>query len=72
MTSIVDSEAQFDIRLEQVRVPIALRQALKNSDVSTISALAYAHGQPFFPVRRLHGFRQVVPQVCTVLAGNEL
>lgn len=46
MTSIVDSEAQFDLRLEQVRVPVALRQALKNSGVSTISALAYAYGQP--------------------------
>ena len=46
MTSIVDSEAQFDLRLEQVRVPAALRQALKNSGVSTISALAYAYGQP--------------------------
>lgn len=46
MTSIVDSEAQFDLRLEQVRVPVALRQALKNSGVSTISAVAYAYGQP--------------------------
>lgn len=46
MTSIVDSEAQFDPRLEQVRVPVARRQALKNSGVNTTSALAYAYGQP--------------------------
>jgi len=46
MTSIVDSEAQFDLRMEQVRLPVVLRQALKNSGVNTISALAYSYGQP--------------------------
>ena len=46
MTSIVDSEAQFDLRLEQTNVPQALRTALKNSGVNTISSLAYAYGQP--------------------------
>ena len=29
MTSIVDSEAQFDLRLDQVNVPAPLRVALK-------------------------------------------
>ena len=46
MTSIVDSEAQFDLCMEQVRLPVILRQALKNSGVNTISALAYSYGQP--------------------------
>ena len=46
MASIVDSEAQFELRMEQVRLPTALRLALKNSGVCTISALAYAYGQP--------------------------
>lgn len=46
MTSIVDSEAQFELRMEQVRLPTTLQQALKNSGVNTISALAYAYGQP--------------------------
>ena len=46
MASIVDSEAQFELRMEQVRLPAALRLALKNSGVCTISALAYAYGQP--------------------------
>ena len=50
MTSIVDSEAQFDLRLDQVGVPQALRIALKNSGVSTISSLAYAYGQPGQPI----------------------
>ena len=45
MASIVDSEAQFELRMEQVRLPTALRLALKNSGVCTISALAYAYGQ---------------------------
>ena len=50
MTSIVDSEAQFNLRLEQVRVPQTLQVALKNSGVTTISSLAYAHGQPGQPI----------------------
>ena len=50
MTSFVDSEAQFDLRLEQVNVPSALRTSLKNSGVNTISSLAYAHGQPGQPI----------------------
>ena len=50
MTSIVDSEAQFDLRLDQVRLPAALRVALKRAGVSTISALAYAFGQPGQPI----------------------
>ena len=73
MTSIVDSEAQFDLRLDQVRVPPALKLALKNAGVSTISALAYAFGQPGQPinadefqawVRRLEpGLQSVVQQL---------
>lgn len=50
MASIVDSEAQFDLRLEQVKVPEQLQRALRNAGVSTISALAYAHGQPGQPI----------------------
>lgn len=50
MTSLVDSEAQFDLRLEQVRVPQALRIALRNSGITTTSSLAYAHGQPGQPI----------------------
>ena len=50
MTSIVDSEAQFDLRMEQVKLPTTLRLALKNAGVTTISALAYAHQQPGQPI----------------------
>ena len=50
MTSLVDSEAQFNLRLEQVRVPQPLRIALRNSGITTISSLAYAHGQPGQPI----------------------
>ena len=50
MTSIVDSEAQFDLRLDQVKVPDALKLALRNSGITTISTLAYAHGQPGQPI----------------------
>eukprot|EP00435_Cladocopium_sp_Y103_P070278 s38_g35.t1 len=50
MTSIVDSEAQFDQRLEQVRVPGLLQRALKNAGITTISTLAYSFGQPGQPI----------------------
>ena len=50
MASIIDSEAQFDLRLDQVRVPQTLQLALKNSGVTTISSLAFAHGQPGQPI----------------------
>ena len=50
MTSIVDSEAQFDLRMDQVKLPEPLQRALRNAGVGTISALAYAHGQPGQPI----------------------
>ena len=50
MSSIVDSEAQFDLRLEQVNVPASLRVSVKNAGIHTIAALAYAHGQPGQPI----------------------
>ena len=50
MTSIVDSEAQFDLRMDQVRLPEQLQRALRTAGVCTISALAYAHGQPGQPI----------------------
>eukprot|EP00435_Cladocopium_sp_Y103_P002792 s5825_g1.t1 len=50
MVSIVDSEAQFDLRLNQVKVPLQLQRALKGAGVTTISSLAYAFGQPGQPI----------------------
>eukprot|EP00435_Cladocopium_sp_Y103_P065691 s1270_g27.t1 len=50
MVSIVDSEAQFEQRLNQVKVPVQLQRALKNAGVVTISSLAYAFGQPGQPI----------------------
>ena len=50
MSSIVDSEAQFDLRLEQVNVPEPVRVAVKNAGIHTIASLAYAHGQPGQPI----------------------
>eukprot|EP00435_Cladocopium_sp_Y103_P045636 s2855_g13.t1 len=50
MVSIVDSEAQFDLRLNQVKVPLLLQRALKGAGVSTIPSLAYAFGQPGQPI----------------------
>ena len=50
MTSIVDSEAQFDLRLEQVNVPAVLKAAVKAAGITTIASLAYAFGQPGQPI----------------------
>eukprot|EP00435_Cladocopium_sp_Y103_P046499 s2235_g13.t1 len=50
MVSIVDSEAQFDQRLNQVKVPALLQRALKAAGVNTIPSLAYAFGQPGQPI----------------------
>lgn len=50
MASIVDSEAQFDLRMDQVKIPGGLQAALKAAGVTTVSALAYAHGQPGQPI----------------------
>eukprot|EP00435_Cladocopium_sp_Y103_P047005 s2541_g13.t1 len=50
MTSIVDPEAQFDLRLEQVNVPPPLRVAIKNAGINSIASLAYSHGQPGQPI----------------------
>ena len=50
MSSIVDSEAQFDLRLEQVNVPEPVRVAVKNAGIHTIASLAYALGQPGQPI----------------------
>ena len=50
MASIVDSEAQFDLRLEQVNVPHSLQVAIKNAGINTIASLAYGHGQPGQPI----------------------
>eukprot|EP00435_Cladocopium_sp_Y103_P038397 s405_g10.t1 len=50
MVSIVDSEAQFDQRLNQVNVPVQLQRALKAAGVTTISSLAYSFGQPGQPI----------------------
>ena len=62
MTSTVDSEAQFDLRLDQVNVPTPLRVALKNSGVNTISSLAYSFGQPGQPISN-EEFTQWVKQL---------
>lgn len=50
MTSIVDSEPQFKLRLQQTNVPEALQRALASSGISTIAGLAYAYGQPGQPI----------------------
>lgn len=48
--SIVDSEAQSDLRMDQIKLPTGLQTALKNAGVVTISALACAYGQPGQPI----------------------
>lgn len=63
MAPIVDSEAQFELRMEQVRLPAALRLALRNSGVCTISALAYAYGQPGQQIIALDDFQAWVRQL---------
>ena len=50
MVSIVDSEAQFNARLEQTRVPPEQRRALKASGITTIASYAYSFGQPGQPI----------------------
>eukprot|EP00435_Cladocopium_sp_Y103_P065861 s702_g27.t3 len=50
MVSIVDSEAELEQRLNQVKVPVQLQRALRNAGVVTISSLAYAFGQPGQPI----------------------
>lgn len=50
MVSLVDSEAQFQARLEQTRVPEAQRTALTNAGITTIAGFAYSFGQPGQPI----------------------
>ncbi|CAK9021049.1 unnamed protein product, partial [Durusdinium trenchii] len=46
MALLVDSEAQFLLRLEQCKVPASLAAALRLAGITTISSLAYSYGQP--------------------------
>ena len=46
MALLVDSEAQFDKRLTERRVPESLSRALKASGISTLASLSYAFNQP--------------------------
>ena len=63
MTSIVDSEAQFDLRLDQVRLPAALRVALKRAGVSTISALHTRLDSPVSPSMQMSFKRGFEPWI---------
>lgn len=50
MSSLLDSEAQFDHRLTECAVPQAIRNALKAHDIRTLAALSYSYGQPGQPI----------------------
>eukprot|EP00438_Fugacium_kawagutii_P023705 Skav228032 [mRNA] locus=scaffold1188:3261:4511:+ [translate_table: standard] len=63
MVSLVDSEAQFQARLDQTRVPQAQRVALRTAGITTIAGFAYAYGQPGQPIDN-DGFAAWVNAIC--------
>ena len=46
MSSFADSNAQFEQRLSDCKVPASLKTALEAAGINTISTLAYSFGQP--------------------------
>lgn len=46
MASILDSEAQFDLRSNECKVPQNIATALKAHDIKTLASLSYCIGQP--------------------------
>ena len=46
MASILDSEAQFDLRSNECKVPQNIATALKANDIKTLASLSYCIGQP--------------------------
>ena len=50
MTSVIDSEAQFNTRLLELGLPAQTVTAIQNHGVRTLSQLAFAVGQPGQPL----------------------
>ena len=50
MTSLLDSEAQFDHRLEECAVPENIKAALRVNGITSLASLSYAVGQPGQPI----------------------
>ena len=46
MALLLDSEAQFDLRIAECKVPDTLRDALKGNGINTLTTLSYSFGQP--------------------------
>ncbi|CAK9028187.1 Uncharacterized protein SCF082_LOCUS18247 [Durusdinium trenchii] len=46
MALLLDSEAQFDLRIAECKVPDTLRDALKGNGIDTLATLSYSFGQP--------------------------
>ena len=46
MALLLDSEAQFDLRIAECKVPDTLRDALKGNGINTLATLSYSFGQP--------------------------
>ena len=46
MALLLDSEAQFDLRISECKVPDNIRDALKANGITTLASLSYSFGQP--------------------------
>ena len=46
MALLLDSEAQFDLRISECKVPDNIRDALEGNGITTLASLSYSFGQP--------------------------
>ena len=46
MALLLDSEAQFDLRIAECKIPDNLRDALKGNGITSLATLAYSFGHP--------------------------
>ena len=46
MALLLDSEAQFDLRIAEFKIPDNLRDALKGNGITSLATLAYSFGHP--------------------------
>lgn len=50
MSSLIESEAQFSQRLNDLSASDPLKRALRNAGLNTYGSMAYSHGQPGQPI----------------------
>lgn len=50
MSTLIESEAQFSQRLNDLLASDDLKRALRNANLKTYRSMAYSHGQPGQPI----------------------